>query len=96
VKIRRDIASLHARTSKAWSVIVKLITGAGSVDRTARSRYQCSAARRSVTNTRVSADRREGRRFAPGDSHRARRRRHGMGLAVDKLSWNPTASDAGR
>lgn len=33
MKIRRDIASLPARTSKdTWDAIVKLITGADSVD----------------------------------------------------------------
>jgi len=96
VKIRRDIASLPARTSKeTWSVIVKLITGADSVD---------TAQLEAATSVLCSAIADEHSASVPivvkgGASRLVIYTVHGadameVGLAVDKLSWNPTASDA--
>jgi len=96
VKIRRDIASLPARSSKeTWDAIVKLITGADSVDRA-----QLEAA----TSVLCSAIADEHSASVPivvkgGSSRLVIYTVHGadameVGLAVDKLSWNPTASNA--
>jgi hypothetical protein len=96
VKIRRDIASLPARTSKdTWSVIVKLITGADSID---------AAQLEAATSVLCSAIADEHSASVPivvkgGASRLVIYTVHGadameMGLTVDKLSWNPTASDA--
>ena len=96
MKIRRDIASLPARTSKeTWSVIVKLITGADSVD---------TAQLEAATSVLCSAIADEHSASVPivvkgGASRLVIYTVHGadameVGLAVDKLSWNPTASDA--
>jgi len=96
VKIRRDIASLPARTSKeTWEAIVKLITGAHSLDTT-----QLEAA----TSVLCSAIADEHSASVPivvkgGASRLVIYTVHGadameVGLAVDKLSWNPTASNA--
>lgn len=96
MKIRRDIASLPARTSKeTWSVIVKLITGADSVD---------TAQLEAATSVMCSAIADEHSASVPivvkgGASRLVIYTVHGadameVGLAVDKLSWNPTASDA--
>lgn len=96
MKIRRDIASLPARTSKdTWSVIVKLITGADSVD---------TAQLEAATSVLCSAIADEHSASVPivvkgGASRLVIYTAHGadameVGLAVDKLSWNPTASDA--
>jgi len=96
VKIRRDIASLPARTSKdTWSAIVKLITGADSVD---------TAQLEAATSVLCSAIADEHSASVPivvkgGASRLVIYTVHGAdameaGLAVDKLSWNPTASDA--
>ena len=96
MKIRRDIASLPARTSKeTWEAIVKLITGADSVD---------TAQLEGATSVLCSAIADEHSASAPivvkgGASRLVIYTVHGAdameaGLAVDKLSWNPTASDA--
>ena len=95
MKIRRDIASLPARTSKdTWSAIVKLITGADSVD---------TAQLEAATSVLCSAIADEHSASVPivvkgGASRLVIYTVHGSdameaGLAVDKLSWNPTASD---
>ena len=96
MKIRRDIASLPARTSKeTWDTIVKLITGADSVD---------TAQLEAATSVLCSAIADEHSASVPiavkgGASRLVIYTVHGAdametGLAVDKLSWNPTASDA--
>ena len=96
MKIRRDIASLPARTSKeTWEAIVKLITGPDSVD---------TAQLEAATSVLCSAIADEHSASAPivvkgGASRLVIYTVHGAdameaGLAVDKLSWNPTASDA--
>jgi hypothetical protein len=96
VKIRRDIASLPARTSKGtWDAIVKLITGADSVD---------TAQLEAATSVLSSAIADEHSASVPivvkgGASRLVIYTVHGadameVELAVDKLSWNPTASDA--
>lgn len=96
MKIRREIASLPARTSKeTWGAIVKLITGADSVD---------TAQLQDATSVLCSAIADEHSASVPivvkgGASRLLIYTVHGadameMGLAVDKLSWNPTASDA--
>ena len=52
MKIRRDIASLPARTSKeTWGAIVKLITGADSIERHSSKPLPVFCARRLLTNT---------------------------------------------
>jgi len=96
VKIRRDIASLPARTSKeTWEAIVKLITGPDSVD---------TAQLEAATSVLCSAIADEHSASAPivvkgGASRLVIYTVHGAdameaGLAVDRLNWNPTASDA--
>ncbi|MGC2741586.1 MAG: hypothetical protein WA672_00255 [Candidatus Angelobacter sp.] len=95
MKIRRDIASLPARTSKeTWGAIVKLITGADSIN---------TAQLETATSVMCSAIADEHSASAPivvkgGASRLVIYTVHGTdameaGLAVDKLSWNPTASD---
>ncbi|MDP2270484.1 MAG: hypothetical protein Q8K32_07095 [Archangium sp.] len=96
MKVRRDIASLPARTAKeTWSAIVSLVTGAGSVD---------SAQLEAAASVICSAIADEHCATAPivlkgGGSRLVLYTVHGSdameaGLAVDKLSWNPTASDS--
>jgi hypothetical protein len=96
VKIRRYIASLPMRTSKeTWGAIVKLITGADSID---------TAQLEAATSVLCSAIADELSASAPivvkgGASRLVIYTVHGAdameaGLAVDKLSWNPTASEA--
>ena len=95
MKIRRDIASLPARTSKeTWEAIVELITGADSVDTTqleAASSVLCSAIAdeysASVPIVVKGASRLVIYTVHGADAMEA-------GLAVDGLNWNPTASDA--
>lgn len=95
MKVRRDIASLPARTSKeTWVAIVKLITGADSVD---------TAQLEAATSVLCSAIADEHSASVPivvkgGSARLVIYTVHGAdameaGLAVDKLSWNPTASD---
>jgi hypothetical protein len=95
VKVRRDISSLPARTSKeTWGAIVNLITDADSIDT-----VQLEAA----TSVLCSAIADEHSASTPiivkgGASRLVIYTVHGAdameaGLAVDKLSWNPTASD---
>jgi hypothetical protein len=96
MKIRRDIASLPARTSKeTWGAIVKLITGADSIN---------TAQLEAATSVMCSVIADEHSASAPivvkgGASRLVIYTVHGAdameaGLAVDKLSCNPTASDA--
>ena len=96
MKLRRDIASLPARTSKeTWDAIVKLITGADSIN---------TAQLEPATSVLCSAIADEHSASEPivvkgGASRLVIYTVHGAdameaGLAVDKLSWNPTASDA--
>lgn len=96
MKIRRDIASLPARTSReTWDAIVKLITGADSVD---------TAQLEAATSVLCSAIADEHSASVPivvkgSTSRLVIYTAYGpdameMGLAIDKLSWNPTASSA--
>lgn len=96
MKIRRDIASLPARTSKeTWGTIVKLITGADSVDRAqleAATSVLCSAIADEHSATVPIVVKGGASRLVIYTVHGADAME--VGLAVDKLSWNPTASNA--
>ena len=96
MKVRRDIASLPARTSKdTWSVIVKLITGVGSIDVAqleAATSVLCSAIADEHCASVPIVVKGGGSRLVIYTVHGADAME--MGLAVDKLSWNPTASDS--
>lgn len=96
MKIRRDIASLPARSAKeTWDTIVKLITGTDSVDR-AQLEAAASIAASAIADEHAAE--------VPivvkgGGSRLVLYTVHGpdameLGLAVDKLSWNPTAAQA--
>lgn len=95
MKVRRNVASLPARSSgDTWSAIVKLITGADSVD---------TAQLEAATSVVCSAIADEHLASVPivvkgSTSRLVIYTLHGSdameaGLSVDKLSWNPTASD---
>lgn len=95
MKVRRDISSLPVRTSKeTWGAIVNLITGDDSIE---------TAQLEAATSVLCSAIADEHSASAPiivkgGASRLVIYTLHGAdameaGLAVDKLSWNPTASD---
>ena len=96
MKIRRDIASLPARTAKeTWGAIVKLITGADSVDAEqleAAASVVCSAIADEHSATVPIVLKGGGSRLVVYTVHGADAME--VGLAVDKLSCNPTASDA--
>ena len=96
MKIRRDIASLPARTSKeTWGAIVKLITGADSVDTAqleAASSVLCSAIADEHSASVPIVVKGGASRLVIYTVHGADAME--AGLVVDKLSWNPTASDA--
>jgi hypothetical protein len=96
VKIRRDIASLPARTAmETWGAIVKLITGADSVDAEqleAAASVVCSAIADEHLAMVPIVLKGGGSRLVVYTVHGADAME--VGLAVDKLSWNPTASDA--
>lgn len=96
MKIRRDIASLPARTSKeTWGAIVKLITGADSVDATqldAATSVLCSAIADEHSALVPIVVKGSSSRLVIYTVHGADAME--VGLAVDKLSWNPTASHA--
>ncbi len=95
MKVRRDVASLPLRTAQeTWESIVKLITGSDSVN---------SAQLHAATSIVSSAIADEHCAATPivikgGSSRLVIYTAHGpdameLGLAVDKLTWNPTASD---
>jgi hypothetical protein len=96
VKIRRDIASLPARTAKeTWAAIVKLVTGAGSVDAEqleAAASVVCSAIADEHSAKVPIVLKGGGARLVLYTLHAADAME--VGLTVDKLTWNPTASDA--
>lgn len=96
MKIRRDIASLPARTSKdTWDAIVKLITGADSVDTAqleAATSVVCSAIADEHSASVPIVVKGGGSRLVIYTVHGADAME--VGLLVDNLSWNPTASDA--
>jgi hypothetical protein len=95
VKVRRDIASLPARTSKdTWDAIIKLITGADSVDTAqleAATSVLCSAIGDEHSASVPIVVKGGGSRLVIYTLHGAEAME--AGLTVDKLSWNPTASD---
>jgi len=95
VKVRRNIASLPARTSKeTWSAIVKLITGTDSVDATqleAATSVLCSAIADEHSALVPIVVKGSSSRLVIYTVHGADAME--VGLAVDKLSWNPTASN---
>lgn len=96
MKVRRDIASLPARTSKeTWGAIVKLITGADSVDATqleAATSVLCSAIADEHSASVPIVVKGSSSRLVIYTVHGADAME--VGLAIDRLSWNPTASDA--
>ena len=96
MKIRRDIASLPARTSKeTWDTIVKLITGTDSVDAAqleAATSVLCSAIADEHPASVPIVVKGSASRLVIYTVHGADAME--VGLAVDKLSWNPTATDA--
>jgi len=96
MKVRRDIASLPARTSKdTWGAIVTLITGTDSVDAAqleAATSVLCSAIADEHSASVPIVVKGGGSRLVIYTVHGADAME--LGLAVDKLSWNPTASNA--
>ncbi len=96
MKIRRDIASLPARTSKeTWDAIVKLITGTDSVDAAqleAATSVLCSAIADEHPASVPIVLKGSASRLVIYTVHGADAME--VGLSVDKLTWNPTATDA--
>jgi hypothetical protein len=95
MKIRRDIASLPARTSKeTWRAIVKLISGPDSIDAAqldAATSVLCSAIADEHCATVPIVVKGSASRLVIYTVHGADAME--VGFAVDKLSWNPTATD---
>lgn len=96
MKVRRYISSLPARTSKeTWGAIVNLITGADSIDTSqleAATSVLCSAIADEHSASAPIVVKGDASRLVIYTVHGAEAME--AGLAVDKLSWNPTASDA--
>jgi hypothetical protein len=96
VKIRRDIASLPARTSKeTWGAIVKLVTGTDSIDTAqleAATSVLCSVIADEHPASVPIVVKGSASRLVIYTVHGADAME--VGLGVDKLSWNPTATDA--
>lgn len=95
MKVRRNVASLPARSAKeTWAVITKLVTGAGSVDAgqlEAAASIACSAMADEHTAAVPIVLKGGGSRLVVYTVHGAEAME--LGQAVDSLSWNPTASD---
>lgn len=98
MKIRRNIASLPTRSAKdTWGAIVSLITGADSVDTAqleAAASVVCSAIGDEHCTTVPIGLVGGGAKLVLYTVHGADAME--LGLAIDKLTWNPTASDAWR
>lgn len=95
MKIRRNIASLPARSSsETWDAIVKLITGTDSVDK-AQLEAAASVAASAIADEHAAkvpiVVKGGGSRLVIYTVHGADAME--VGLAVDKLSWNPTAAE---
>lgn len=95
MKVRRNVASLPTRTAKeTWDAIVKLITGTDSIE-AAQLGVAASVVSSAIADEHTAAVpivvKGGGARLVVYTVHGADAMDHG--LAVDKLSWNPTADD---